>query len=265
MNLNKNEIINFLGKIMLEQSNEDSFWSGRALSMIDSLLSILIPLKDAGLLFTPEGERSEVLSFSLLRKWIADENIKKLYHTINVSNKIINSTYKYYSNGINMFKEEPIEYIHGCYSEYELEYKIFDENKAYEYFETEKDKLKLPFGEEDYKKFRKLTYKKNEQINKGIDINRLENYLTSIHFNLENEFSEISLGSRTQHGNSFVMWREIIDIINDKLPKLFDIKFGDINIEDCILNLKKISSKQFLLNLDPKILDILEKSKKYEF
>lgn len=61
---------------MLKQSNENSFWSGRDLSMIDSLLSILIPLKDTGLLFTPEGERSEVLNFSLLRKWIADKNIK---------------------------------------------------------------------------------------------------------------------------------------------------------------------------------------------
>jgi len=251
---NADEISDIIGN-MLEQGGDNAFWSGRALSMMKGLLSILIPLKDAGLLFTPDGEKAEILTFSLLQKWIADVNIKRLFFTVKVANKIINSTYRYYSNGINTFEEEPMQYLHGSNSKGE----ISDEDEGYEYFETEKDRLKLPFGEEDYKKFRKLTYEKNEQIYKGIDISRLESYLTSVYFSIEDEFSEITESSSKQHGNSFLMWNEALDLIGGRFGKIFDTKFPEIDMQDVVSNGRILYILLPALKVDPRTLSVLGK------
>jgi len=68
------EISDIIGN-MLDQSGDNAFWAGRALAMMKGLLSVLIPLKNAGLLFTPDGEKVEILTFSLLQEWISAKYI----------------------------------------------------------------------------------------------------------------------------------------------------------------------------------------------
>jgi len=251
---NADEISDIIGN-MLEQGGDNAFWSGRALSMMKGLLSVLIPLKDAGLLFTPDGEKAEILTFSLLQQWIADIHIKRLYFTVKVANKILNNNYRFITNGVNTFEEEPLQYMHGRNNKGE----VTEDDEIFEYFETEKEKIKLPFGPEDFKRFRKIEFEKNEQIRYGIDISRLESYLTSVYFSIEDEFSEITESSSKQHGNSFLMWNEALDLIGGRFGKIFDTKYPEIDMQDVVSNGRILYILLPALKVDPRTLSVLGK------
>lgn len=253
------EITDIIGN-MLEQGGDNSFWSGRALSMMKGLLSILVVLKDNGLLFNPDGEKEEILTFTLLQKWIADVNIKKLYYTIRVANKILNNTFNFYKEDTgDVFEENPLEYMHGTNSSGEITVSGSDSEEAYEYYEKNKDKLKLPFGKKEFDIFRSLTYEKNEQIYKGIDIDRLESYLTSVYFPIDDEFDEITESSSKQHGNSFLMWNEALDLIGGRYGKIFDTKFPEIDMQDIVSNGRILYILLPSIKVDPRTLSVLGK------
>ena len=171
---NADEITDIIGN-MLDTSGDNAFWSGRALTMMKALLSILIPLRDMDLLFDPKFKKQEILTLSLLVKWIDLQNLKTLYFLIKRSN--------------------------------DLGY------------------LDIPGWPEDWKK----RYQ-------PIDIDRLESYLTSVYLDIHDEDADIQEGSSKQHGNSFLMWNEALDLLAGRFGPIFNTANPTIDMEDIVTN-----------------------------
>lgn len=74
-------------KAALEHVNESPFWSQKALPLAHAILSVLVPLRDQGLLFDPEGDPQEVLTPALLLRWCDLVSLKTLAFTLQISNE----------------------------------------------------------------------------------------------------------------------------------------------------------------------------------
>lgn len=74
-------------KTALEHANESPFWSQKALPLAHAVLSVLVPLRDQGLLFDPEGDPQELLTPALLLRWCDLVSLKTLAFTIQKSNE----------------------------------------------------------------------------------------------------------------------------------------------------------------------------------
>jgi hypothetical protein len=70
----------------LQTRNESPFWSDKVIPFSEAILSVLIPLRDMDMLFTPEGERVQKLTPELFFKWSDFVSLKTLAFTIQKSN-----------------------------------------------------------------------------------------------------------------------------------------------------------------------------------
>jgi len=168
------EITDIIGN-MLDTSGDNAFWSGRALTMMKALLSILIPLRDKDILFDPKFNKKDILTLDLLVKWIDLQNLKTLYFLIKRSN--------------------------------DLGY------------------LDIDGWPQEWKK-------RYEPIN----IDRLESYLTSVYLDIHDEDADIQEGSSKQHGNSFLMWNEALDLLAGRFGAIFNTDSPTIDMEDIVTN-----------------------------
>ena len=84
-NENLNTIIETLAN-ELKTRNESPFWADKVLPFSTAILSILIPLKEANLLFDPEGNKVETLTPELFFLWSDFVSLKTLAFTIQKSN-----------------------------------------------------------------------------------------------------------------------------------------------------------------------------------
>lgn len=82
---NRIKIVDFLGS-ELASRNESPFWSDKVIPFSEAILSVLIPLRDAGMLFNPEGEAVSNLTPELFFKWSDFVSLKYLAFTIQKSN-----------------------------------------------------------------------------------------------------------------------------------------------------------------------------------
>jgi len=73
-------------KLTLENSDEAPFWTEKTLPYADAILSVLIPLRDQNLLFTPEGKPEQLLTPELLIRWCDLLSLKTLAFTLQKSN-----------------------------------------------------------------------------------------------------------------------------------------------------------------------------------
>ena len=90
------EILEVL-KIKLEQSEEPDFWKEKILPFTESILSVLIPLKEQNLLFSPEGKIVNSLDSELFYRWSDLVCLKTLAFIIqesNEQNKLLRTDYK---------------------------------------------------------------------------------------------------------------------------------------------------------------------------
>jgi hypothetical protein len=71
----------------LERSDDSPFWTAKALPLAQALLSVLIPLRDRQLLFTPEGRPESTLTPALLLRWCDLVCLKQLAFTLQKSNR----------------------------------------------------------------------------------------------------------------------------------------------------------------------------------
>ena len=71
----------------LKTRNESSFWADKVLPFSEAILSILIPLRDAKMLFNPEGNKIDELSPELFLFWSDFVSLKALAFTIQKSNE----------------------------------------------------------------------------------------------------------------------------------------------------------------------------------
>jgi len=79
------EIIDIL-RNELKTRNESPFWADKVIPFSEAILSILIPLRDEGMLFTPEGNFANELSPELFLAWSDFVSLKSLAFTIQNSN-----------------------------------------------------------------------------------------------------------------------------------------------------------------------------------
>jgi hypothetical protein len=85
----------------LARSDEAAFWAQKTIPYCEAILSVLIPLRDQGLLFDPEGKPHEILTPELFLRWCDLMSLKTLAFTLSKSNdvrvllrtKIIEGTY----------------------------------------------------------------------------------------------------------------------------------------------------------------------------
>ncbi len=70
----------------LKTRNESPFWSDKVIPFTQAILSVLIPLRDANMLFNPEGLHVEELTPELFFKWSDFVSLKTLAFTIQKSN-----------------------------------------------------------------------------------------------------------------------------------------------------------------------------------
>lgn len=80
------DILDVLGS-ELKTRNESPFWSDKVIPFSEAILSILIPLREAEMLFTPEGEAVDELTPELFFRWSDFVSLKALAFTIQRSNE----------------------------------------------------------------------------------------------------------------------------------------------------------------------------------
>jgi len=71
----------------LQTRNESPFWKDKVVPFSKAILSVLIPLRDQNLLFTPEGKKSEKLTPELFLEWSDFLSLKMLAFTLAKSNE----------------------------------------------------------------------------------------------------------------------------------------------------------------------------------
>jgi len=79
------KILNHL-KTELESRNESPFWADKVVPFSEAILSVLIPLKQNGMLFDPEGNHADELTPELFFRWCDFLSLKTLAFTLQKSN-----------------------------------------------------------------------------------------------------------------------------------------------------------------------------------
>lgn len=106
-------------KLTLENSDEAPFWSEKALPYANAILSVLIPLRDQNLLFTPEGRPEQLLTPELLIQWGDLLSLKTLAFTLQKSNagdRLMRTRYN--DNQASAYKKINLEEIGSYLSSY---------------------------------------------------------------------------------------------------------------------------------------------------
>jgi hypothetical protein len=79
------EILSAL-KTALKRADEAPFWEQKVVPFAETVLSVLVPLREQKLLFTPEGKPEEKLTAELFLRWCDLANLKWLAFTLQSSN-----------------------------------------------------------------------------------------------------------------------------------------------------------------------------------
>lgn len=89
-NLFKNADIQTILEILeteLKSRNESPFWRDKVIPFAGAILSVLIPLRDARMLFNPQGEAVGEMTPELFFEWSDFVSLKTLAFTIQKSNE----------------------------------------------------------------------------------------------------------------------------------------------------------------------------------
>lgn len=70
----------------LKSRNESPFWKDKVIPFSEAILSVLVPLREADMLFNPEGIAAKELTLELFFKWSDFVSLKTLAFTIQKSN-----------------------------------------------------------------------------------------------------------------------------------------------------------------------------------
>ncbi|ADN09582.1 hypothetical protein [Sulfurimonas autotrophica] len=81
-----NTIVNEIDK-ELKTRNESPFWSDKIVPFSRAILSVLVPLRDNDLLFTPEGKYIDILTPEIFLQWSDFLSLKTLAFTLADSNE----------------------------------------------------------------------------------------------------------------------------------------------------------------------------------
>ena len=79
------EIVNTIDR-ELQKRNESPFWADKVVPFSRAILSVLVPLRDANILFNPQGDFEQKLTPELFFEWSDFVSLKMLAFTIQKSN-----------------------------------------------------------------------------------------------------------------------------------------------------------------------------------
>ena len=85
-NANVDEIVDSIEE-ELKLRNESPFWSDKVVPFSQAILSVLVPLRDNNMLFTPESKPAKELTPELFLEWSDFVSLKTLAFTIQKSNE----------------------------------------------------------------------------------------------------------------------------------------------------------------------------------
>lgn len=118
----------------LKKSDEADFWKEKIIPYSEAILSVLLPLKEQNLLFSPEGKIVNSLDSELFYRWSDLVCLKTLAFTIqqsNEQNKLLRTDYKNVdyktidleklgiylsSNKINLVDEDSLDFPISIYN-----------------------------------------------------------------------------------------------------------------------------------------------------
>jgi len=104
------------------------------------------------------------------------------------------------------------------------------------------------------------TFNQNEKERyTPIDYERLESYLTSVYVDIHNKNAKISESSSKQHGNSFLMWNEALDMLAGRFGDIFNTDSPTIDMEDVVTNGRIVYVLLPALKVDPRSLSTIGK------
>ena len=118
----------------LKKSDEADFWKEKIIPYSEAILSVLLPLKEQNLLFSPEGKIVNSLDSELFYRWSDLVCLKTLAFTIqqsNEQNKLLRTDYKNVdyktidleklgiylsSNKVNLVDEDSLDFPMSIYN-----------------------------------------------------------------------------------------------------------------------------------------------------
>ncbi|MBL0708192.1 MAG: hypothetical protein JJW00_04010 [Sulfurimonas sp.] len=111
------EIIEVLAK-ELKLRNEKEFWGDKVVPFSEAILSVLVPLRDAGRLFNPEGKSVDTLTPELFLDWSDFVSLKSLAFKIQKSDEDIDlSLLGSYLNRFNVnLEDESLDFPISSYN-----------------------------------------------------------------------------------------------------------------------------------------------------
>ena len=95
-NSSKEEILEEIEN-RLKNSDEKEFWKEKVIPFVDSVLSVLLPLREQNLLFNPEGKIKEKLDSELFFRWSDLVCLRILAFVLqesNEKNELVRTNYK---------------------------------------------------------------------------------------------------------------------------------------------------------------------------
>lgn len=116
------EVITEAMAAALKRSDEAPFWSEKALPLAHAALSVLVPLRDRHLLFTPEGKPASKLTPELLLRWCDLMCLKSLAFTLKKSNQrqILHGT-KYDDTEASGYKAVDLDVLNAYLAGYSVD------------------------------------------------------------------------------------------------------------------------------------------------
>ncbi len=81
----------------LDKSEEEDFWKDKILPYVEATLSVLLPLRDQNLLFTPEGRKVEQIDKEFFYRWsdlVCLRTMAFILEQSNEKNSLVRTDYK---------------------------------------------------------------------------------------------------------------------------------------------------------------------------
>lgn len=81
----------------LKDSDEENFWVSKVIPYMEAVLSVILPLRDQKLLFTPEGEKVERIDKELFYRWsdlVCLRTLAFIVEESNEKNRLVRTNYK---------------------------------------------------------------------------------------------------------------------------------------------------------------------------
>jgi len=102
--------------VELNQRNESPIWKLKVIPFSEAILSVLIPLRDAKLLFDPEGKEVDILTPELFLRWSDFVSLKMLYFKMKDSDMDLEKLAKYLSLSNVNLKDETLDFPISTYN-----------------------------------------------------------------------------------------------------------------------------------------------------